>query len=113
MTTAGSRTFTPELRSVFWPGKFTPDLPPCYDSTPDPAEFLQLYELSIEAANSDEKVMANWFPMALKDGARSRLLNLPPGSISSWGEMRDRFVANFQGTRDRPPAMGDLRCIKQ
>ena len=39
-------------------------------------EFLQLYELSIEAANDDEKVMANWFPMALKDGARSSLLNL-------------------------------------
>ena len=65
-------------------------------------EFLQLYEMSIEAANGEEKVMANWFPMALKDGARSWLLNLPPGSISSWNEMRDRFVANFQGTRDRP-----------
>ena len=27
--------------------------------------------------------------------------------------MRDRFVTNFQGTRDRPPAAGDLRRIKQ
>ena len=27
--------------------------------------------------------------------------------------MRDRFVANFQGTRDRPPVAGDLRRIKQ
>ena len=62
---------------------------------PDPAELLQLYELSIEAANDDEKVMANWFPMALKDGACSWLLNLPPGSISSWDEMRSRFIANF------------------
>ena len=43
-------------------GKFKPDLPPCYDGTPDPVEFLQLYELSIEAANGDEKVMANLFP---------------------------------------------------
>ena len=51
--------------------------------------------------------------MALKDGARSWLLNLPLGSISSWGEMRDRFVANFPGTRDRPPAAGDLHRIKQ
>ena len=51
--------------------------------------------------------------MALKDGAHSWLLNLPPGSISSWSEMRDRFVANFQGTRDCPPATGDLRHIKQ
>ena len=57
--------------------------------------------------------MANWFPMALKDGAHSWLPNLPPGSISSWNEMRDRFVANFQGTRDRPPAAGDLRRVKQ
>ena len=57
--------------------------------------------------------MANWFPMALKDDARSWLLNPQHGSISSWDEMRDRFIANFQGTRDRPPALGDLRCIKQ
>ena len=27
--------------------------------------------------------------------------------------MRDRFFTNFQGTRDRPPAAGDLRRIKQ
>ena len=74
---------------------------------------MQLYELSIEAANGDEKIMANWFPMALKDGARSWLLNLPQGSIFSWDEMRDRFVTNFQGTRDRPPAAGDLRRVKQ
>ena len=58
-TTAGWRAFTPELRSVAWPGKFKPDLPPRYDGTSDPPEFLQLYELSVEAANSDEKVMAN------------------------------------------------------
>ena len=27
--------------------------------------------------------------------------------------MHDRFIANFQGTRDRPPVVGDLRRIKQ
>ncbi len=27
--------------------------------------------------------------------------------------MRTRFVANFQGTRDRPPAVSDMRRIKQ
>ena len=59
MATAGCRAFTPELCSVVWLGKFKPDLPPRYDGIPDPAEFLQLYELSIEAANSNEKFMAN------------------------------------------------------
>ena len=113
VTTAGCRAFTPELHIVVWPGKFKPDLPPCYCGTPDPTEFLELYELSIEVANGDEKVMANWFPMALKDGACLWLLNLQHGSISSWDEMRDRFVTNFQGTRDCPQAAGDLRRIRQ
>ena len=112
VATAGYRAFTTELRSVAWPGKFKPDLPPRYDGTADPVEFLQLYELGIKAANGDEKVMANWFPMALKDGARTWLLNLPPGTISSWDEMRTHFIATFQGTHDRPPAMSNLRRIK-
>ena len=40
-------------------------------------------------------VMANWFPMALKDGARTWLLNLAPGMISSWDKTRTHFIANF------------------
>ena len=46
--------------------------------------------------------MMNWFLMALKDGARSWLLNLLKESISSWDELHKRFTTNFQGTRDRP-----------
>ena len=88
-------------------------MPPRYDDTADSTVFLQLYELSIEAANGDEKIMANWFRMALKDGACSWLLNLTEGSVSSWEEMRSRFIANFQGTRDRLLATGDLRRVKQ
>ena len=113
VATVGCRAFTTELRNVVWPSKFKPDLPPCYDGTADPAKFLQLYELSIEAASSDEKFMENWFPMALKDDTCSWLLNLPVGLVSSWEEMHDRYIANFQGTRDRPSAAGDLRRIRQ
>ena len=71
MATAGCHAFTTELRNVAWPGKFKPDLPPRYDGMVDPAEFLQLYKVGIEAANRDKKIMTNWFPMALKDGART------------------------------------------
>ena len=81
VATTGCRAFTAELRSIAWPDKFKPDLPPHYDGTADPAKFLQLYKLGIEAANGDEKVMANWFPIALKDGARTWLLaRSPPGT---------------------------------
>ena len=71
MATAGCRAFTTELHSVEWPYKFKPDLPPHYNGTANPAELLHLYELGIDAANGDDKVMANWFPMALNGGART------------------------------------------
>ncbi|XP_073353739.1 uncharacterized protein [Aegilops tauschii subsp. strangulata] len=57
--------------------------------------------------------MASWFPMALKDGTHSWLLHLSEGSITSWGEIHERFIDNFQGTRDRAPAVNDLQCVKQ
>ena len=68
---AGCRAFTPELRSVSWSGKFKPDLPPRYDGTADPTEFLQLYELGIEAANGDERSGRTGFPW------RSRTMPAP------------------------------------
>ena len=80
---SGYRALAPALRRVQWPVKFRPEMPPRYDGAADSAEFLQLYELGIEAANGDKKVMENWFPIALKDGARTWLLNLAPGTISS------------------------------
>ena len=40
VATAGCRAYTSELCSVAWPGKFKSDLPPHYDGTADPAEFL-------------------------------------------------------------------------
>ena len=51
--------------------------------------------------------------MDLKDGARSGFLNLLEGSISSWDELRKRFIANFQGTRNRAPALSDPWSMKQ
>jgi hypothetical protein len=96
-----------------WPTKFKPDLPARYDGTPNPTEFLQLYTLSIEAANDDDKVMANWFPMALKDFPRSWIMNLPEASISSWAELCWQFVSNFKGTHECPLTLNDLRAVRQ
>ena len=62
MATAGCRAFIIELRSVAWPGKFKPDLPPRYNGTPDPVEFLQLYELSIEGPTAMKRSWQTGFP---------------------------------------------------
>jgi hypothetical protein len=52
---------------VVWPDKFKPDIGACYDGTTNPIEFLQLYVIAVQAMRGDQCVMANWFPMALKD----------------------------------------------
>ena len=57
--------------------------------------------------------MANWFPMALKDNARSWLMNLPEESVSSWDDLCHQFEANFKPTYDRPASKGDLKAVKQ
>lgn len=81
----GAPAYTDDLRSVLWPAKFRPDLPPQYDGKASPAEFIQLYMRVVHAAGGNEKSMAKWFLIALQDTPRTRLMNLPPLFISSWG----------------------------
>jgi hypothetical protein len=54
-----------------------------YDGTVNPAEFLQIYTTSILTTGGDDVVMANYFPVALTGMARSWLMNLPVGTLTS------------------------------
>jgi hypothetical protein len=74
---------------------------------------MQLCIVSREVAGGDQKVLANWFPMALKDIARSWLMNLPEESVSSWEDLCQQFVANFKPTADRHSTLNDMRQIRQ
>jgi hypothetical protein len=56
-----------QQRYVVWPDKFKLDIGTQYDGTTNPVDFLQLYVVAIQAARGDQRAMANWFPMALKD----------------------------------------------
>jgi hypothetical protein len=52
---------------VVWPDKFKPNISAHYDGTTNLVEFLQLYVVAVQATRGDQRAMANWFPMALKD----------------------------------------------
>ena len=43
----------------------------------------------------DDKVMANWLPMALTGVPRMWLLHLPTAFVASWGELRGLFLAQY------------------
>jgi hypothetical protein len=109
----GCLALTRQQRYVVWPNKFRPDIGVRYDGTSNPIEFLQLYVVAIQAARRDQRVMANWFPMALKDAPRTWLMNLPHKSITSWKDLCRQFVANFMPTYERPATKNDLKAVRQ
>jgi hypothetical protein len=61
----GCLDLTRQQRYIVWPDKFRPDISARYDGTSNPVECLQLYVIAVQAACGDQRVMANWFPMAL------------------------------------------------
>nr|CAD41616.1 OSJNBa0091D06.19 [Oryza sativa Japonica Group] len=110
---AGCRAFVASLRNVRWPPRFRPTITEKYDESVNPAEFLQIYTTGIEAAGGDDRVMANFFPMALKGQARDWLMNLPPASVHSWEDLCQQFTMNFQGTYPRPGEEADLHAVQR
>ena len=110
---AGCRAFTHDLRRVCWPDKFRSAPIEKYDGSDNPEEFLQIYTTVLEAAGASSKVMANYFLTAVTGSARSWLLNLPLGSVRSWGDLCGQFVATFQGTSTRPGVEDDLYLVQQ
>ncbi|MBB1235792.1 hypothetical protein EII06_28750, partial [Klebsiella pneumoniae] len=105
--------FSSDLRRVDWPAGFKPTGIEKYDGTTNPESWLTVYGLAIRAAGGDSKAMANYLPVALADSARSWLHGLPRGTIGSWAELRDHFIANFQGTFERPGTQYDLYNVVQ
>lgn len=86
----GCPAFTRELRQVRWSPvhTFKPEIPETYDGRLNSAEFLSIYTIDVQAAGGrDEKVFANYFPLALNSNVRSWLMHLPENSISSWADL--------------------------
>ena len=70
-------------------------MPLRYNGTADPLAFLLAYEEAVLKAGGDDRVMANWLPMALTGILRMWLLHPPMASLASWGELRGLFVACY------------------
>jgi hypothetical protein len=83
-----------------------------YDGKVNPAEFLSIYSIDIQAAGAkDEKVFANYFPLALNSNVRSWLMHLPKNSISSWVDLCNEFVGAFTGGHQEPGRPSDLQVL--
>jgi hypothetical protein len=84
-----------------------------YDGSTNPAEWLEVYQLTIEATGRDSYVMANYLLVCLSSLARTWLLGLPLGSVCSWTHLCRLFNSNFCATCARQRVELDLANIVQ
>jgi hypothetical protein len=99
---SGFRALARPLRQVRWPDEFKTSNIDRYDGSSNPKEFIQVYQTIIGAARGDDQVKVNFLTTALTSVARSWLINLPKGSITSWDQLCAMFIGNFQGMYERP-----------
>jgi hypothetical protein len=66
----GIKAFCHDLRRVLWPLNFKPSGINKYDISTNPAKWLEVYQLAIEAVGGDSYVMANYLPICLSSSAR-------------------------------------------
>ena len=63
-----------------------------------PETWVESYEMAMEMLDVDDAACAKYFTMMLEVMARTWLKSLPANSISSWAQLRARFISNFKDT---------------
>jgi hypothetical protein len=98
----GIKPFSYNLRRVHWLLNFKQSGIDKYNGSTNPTEWLEIYQLFIEAAVGDLYVMANYLIICLSASARTWLMGLPTGSVHSWSDMCRQSIINFWATCVRP-----------
>jgi hypothetical protein len=57
------------------------------DMSPNPTEWIEVYQLIIKATRGDSYVMANYLPIFLSSSTRTWLMGLPTGLMRSWSDL--------------------------
>jgi hypothetical protein len=83
---------------VHWPLNFKALGIEKYDGSTNLVEWLEVYQLAIEATGGNSYSMANYLPVYLSSFARTCLLGLPVGSVHSWNHLCRLFISNFHTT---------------
>jgi hypothetical protein len=91
----------PRLRSVAYPDNFKPNIQK-YDGRSDPNIWLSTYYVAVKAAGNNFDHMAAYFPLMMGDASSLWLNNLPAGSGTSWADLSQAFMSNFQETYNCP-----------
>ena len=112
--TGGVPCLVPALRNKRLPKDFKgPRKVPNYKADLQPGAWIESHEMAMELLEVSDAAMAKYFTMMLDGTARTWLKGLPPNSIGSWAELKERFVQNFKDTCKHPMSIVDLTNCKQ
>ncbi|KAF7835939.1 uncharacterized protein G2W53_010798 [Senna tora] len=75
--------------------------------------FLEICDTNRQNGVSDEAVRLRLFPFSLRDQAREWLQSLPQGSITSWADLSQKFLAKFFPPRKTAKLRADITNFKQ
>jgi hypothetical protein len=98
---------------VRWSVNFKPSGIEKYNGSTNPTEWLEVYQLAIEATGEDSYIMENYLPVCLSSSARTWLLGLPSGSVRSWTHLCRLFNSNFCSTCAHLGVKWDLANVVQ
>ena len=100
-----------KIREMMPPKKFkpTPTDAANYDGQQEPRSWIDDYLQTLILHKGNQIAAMQCLQLYLKDSARAWLRGLPKGSIKSWDDLVDAFVANFQATYKRPVGIEELR----
>jgi hypothetical protein len=72
------------------------------------------YKVTIASAGGDDPIMAKSFIMACEGPATNWYSYLPPRSIVSWNDLKNKLRQDFQGfKRDHLAAADNFQCLQQ
>jgi hypothetical protein len=87
MKGGGIKPLSRDLKRVRWPLNFKLLGIKKYDGFTNSAEWLKVYQHTIEAPRGDSYIMANYLPICLSSSARTWLMGLPTGSVCPWSDL--------------------------
>ena len=84
-----------------------------YDGTVDPEEHLEVYKAQMYVQDVDDVTYSHYFPTTLKGVAQSSFNGLPPGCVTYFQDLADKFVIQFIANRKERGSTIHLLKIKQ
>ena len=105
--------FSREIEEMDPPEKFVPPRFTLYDGKTDPRSHVSHVRQMMALWNHMDALMCRVFPSSLGDLGLKWFDKLPPGSVGSFYQLTESFVARFIINTRAPKAIGSLMTLKK